>query len=603
MGPFLFIINANGDYYYDLFYLFAFLVGYLLLLWIGVKRKYNFACWMLVLASTRFFFIIGTKLFSYSADEWQVLLSAHYFPPSTGKTLLGGLLLVAIGYFLIKRLLHLKNETLDAFALVIPLSIALQRPGCLLAGCCYGNVTTLPWGVQYVPGTLPHYHQFAAGLIQAQELYSLPVHPSQVYEAMNGLLVVGLLLLVKRYIKAPGNTLTCSIILYCCFRFFTEFFRSPLAHASGGTTAGGLKIIQWGLLATICLLGILFVYREKYYKPATAKQEPPPVATMLFILLGLVFTTWGLRTWFTFTELLALNMVLFPAIVFLSIYFFQSFFVPQYRWLALAVLVLPVVLMSQTLPVGKSKDDTLKTKSFHSFKAGFGSGNYQNSHTIGQGSGCDRVSNTAYYKQEYTLGGVGYAITRQREKEEVTYGLNAFSGKYQETDITTSVPVNTVKTTLYGLNPYIRYDRKWFGLGGGLHMGNLRYTLENLDKDGTGKPESGSEKTPVYPQVYLRAGPTRFLFADFHLADQFPSASPGFRHQIGIGSGLGLRNGTFIRYGTTGIDQYLSGHIVLDNRFVVEPLFLWGTSDTPDQVRQRQFSLGLHYRFNHQAQK
>ncbi|MGV3587489.1 MAG: prolipoprotein diacylglyceryl transferase family protein, partial [Adhaeribacter sp.] len=156
MNTLLFIVNANGGFYYDLFYLLAFMVGYILLIWIGVKRQYNLASWLLVLAATRLLFILGTKLFSFSGQEWQVLLNQHYLPATTGKTLLGGLLLVSLGYFAIKKLLRLKTETLDAFALVIPLSIALQRPGCLLAGCCYGNVTAVPWGVQYLPGTLPH---------------------------------------------------------------------------------------------------------------------------------------------------------------------------------------------------------------------------------------------------------------------------------------------------------------------------------------------------------------------------------------------------------------------------------------------------------------
>ncbi|GEO07020.1 hypothetical protein AAE02nite_46840 [Adhaeribacter aerolatus] len=613
MNKLLFIVNANGGFYYDLFYLLAFLVGYVLLIWIGVKRHYNLAVWLLVLAATRVLFILGTKLFSFSGQEWQVLLNQYYLPPATGKTLLGGLLLVSLGYFAIKKLLRLKTETLDAFALVIPLSIAMQRPGCLLAGCCYGNITGVPWGVQYLPGTLPHYHQFQAGLIQAPELYSLPVHPTQLYEALNGLLVVGILLLVRRYIKAPGNYLTLSFILYCFFRFFSEFMRSPLAHATGGTVVGGLIKIQWCLLAVILGLSVLFIYREKYTKPAPAADQPPAMAVMLLLLAGLVGITWGLRHWLTFIELLAINMALVPAVVFVSTYFFRHIFLPPFRWLALGILVLPLLLMSQTLPTDQdgAKPDKNKISSFSSFKVGFANGKYQNDHSVilsrgtDPNSSCDDQSITKYYEQKYTLQGAGYAYTKKREDTEITYGLNAFAGKHQETDVTDNTTIRQpVKTYLFGVNPYFNYNAKWVGLGGGLVAGNLLISRENQDKEDNSPPTSANFKTPFYPQASIRVGPIRYLFMDYQLAQQFPSALPGLRHQVGVGSGFGLRNGSFLRAGLTGMeDIFVSGQIIVQNRIVLEPLYLWGTSQTPYQVRQRQFSLGLHYRFNYQEAK
>ncbi|MGV3587854.1 MAG: prolipoprotein diacylglyceryl transferase family protein, partial [Adhaeribacter sp.] len=479
----------------------------------------------------------------------------------------------------------------------------------LLAGCCYGNVTGVPWGVQYLPGTLPHYHQFQAGLIGAQELYSLPVHPTQLYEALNGLLVVGILLLVRRYIKAPGNYLTLSFILYCFFRFFSEFMRSPLAHATGGTVVGGLIKIQWCLLAAILGLSVLFIYREKYAKPALAASQPPPMPAMLLLLAGLVCITWGLRHWLTFVELLAVNIALLPAVVFVSSYFFRHIFLPPFRWLALGILVLPLLLMSQTLPSNPdgAKPDKNKISSFSSFKVGFATGKYQNDHTVvlSQGndpnSSCDDQSITKYYQQQYTLQGAGYAYTKKRGNTEVTYGLNAFAGKHQETDVTDNTTIRQpVKTNLFGVNPYISYNTKWIGLGGGFVAGNLIISRENKSKDGSGPPTSANLKTPFYPQVFVRLGPTRYFFVDYQLAQQFPSALPGMRHQIGVGSGFGLRNGSFLRAGITGMeDVFVGGNIVLQNRIVLEPLYLWGTSQTPYQVQQRQFSLGLHYRFNH----
>ena len=60
----------------------------------------------------------------------------------------------------------------DLFAPYIALSFAIGRIGCFLRGCCFGLPTDLPWGVLYSQGSL------------ASQIFSVPLHPTQLYESI-----------------------------------------------------------------------------------------------------------------------------------------------------------------------------------------------------------------------------------------------------------------------------------------------------------------------------------------------------------------------------------------------------------------------------------
>lgn len=64
------------------------------------------------------------------------------------------------------------------------MGMALGRIGCLLHGCCFGEMCDLPWGT-YPAGTLPH------GMLPG------PRHPSQIYELLMDLVLLAYLL--KRF--------------------------------------------------------------------------------------------------------------------------------------------------------------------------------------------------------------------------------------------------------------------------------------------------------------------------------------------------------------------------------------------------------------------
>ncbi|HEV2762894.1 MAG TPA: prolipoprotein diacylglyceryl transferase family protein, partial [Pyrinomonadaceae bacterium] len=113
------------------------------------ERVYDLGLWMLVAA------LVGSKVLmlwtepEYRANPWH-LLSLDFV--RSGGVFYGGFLgAVTAGYFLMRRYGLPWWKTADAFAPGIALGQAIGRQGCFAAGCCWGEPTTLPWGVEFTP--------------------------------------------------------------------------------------------------------------------------------------------------------------------------------------------------------------------------------------------------------------------------------------------------------------------------------------------------------------------------------------------------------------------------------------------------------------------
>ncbi|HOI48998.1 MAG TPA: prolipoprotein diacylglyceryl transferase, partial [Prolixibacteraceae bacterium] len=161
--------------YFGLFYSISFLVALMILLYEGYKRNYPILPWILILTFSRILFVIGSKVFALSADEWRVMFENLAVVPASKKVLFGGLLLGGAGLMIGKWWLKFKPNFWDAFAVVLPLALAIQRVGCFFNGCCFGKPSSLPWAVQYPPYTLPHFFHHQEVLIGNEEFFSLPV--------------------------------------------------------------------------------------------------------------------------------------------------------------------------------------------------------------------------------------------------------------------------------------------------------------------------------------------------------------------------------------------------------------------------------------------
>jgi phosphatidylglycerol:prolipoprotein diacylglycerol transferase len=131
-----------------------------------------------------------------------------------GLVYYGGLIAGTAAVVVFARL----NKEIDIWELgdvvmpAVSLGHVFGRIGCLLAGCCYGLPTTLPWGIRFSnPEALA-----PAGVC---------LHPTQLYEAFGNLIVFAAL---DRFNKAghrKGQAIFAYVFLYGALRFVMEFFR------------------------------------------------------------------------------------------------------------------------------------------------------------------------------------------------------------------------------------------------------------------------------------------------------------------------------------------------------------------------------------------
>ena len=164
--------------------------------------------------------LVGAKLLlfllefdRFTSDPAQLLVLLK-----SGGVFYGGLLLaVPVAWWYIFNYQLPFWTTCDLFAPGIALGQAVGRMGCLLAGCCYGQTTEVPWGITFT-------NTLAAANVGTP--LNIALHPTQLYEAAAMLLVLGLLLAgEQRWKPFPGRTFWTYLLLYGSARFIIEFYR------------------------------------------------------------------------------------------------------------------------------------------------------------------------------------------------------------------------------------------------------------------------------------------------------------------------------------------------------------------------------------------
>ena len=135
-----------------------------------------------------------------------------------GGVFYGGLiaaLLVAV--WLVRRYQLALWTTADLFAPGIALGHVIGRFGCLMAGCCYGRPTSVPWAITF--------HNPLAGLNVGTPL-DVPLHPTQLYDAGSELIILlGLLATEKKGRPFAGRTFWLYMLLYAISRYVIEIYR------------------------------------------------------------------------------------------------------------------------------------------------------------------------------------------------------------------------------------------------------------------------------------------------------------------------------------------------------------------------------------------
>lgn len=190
--------------------------------------------WDLVLLAL-FGGLVGAKLYwvlwnygQLAADPMGTIFSG------AGLTWYGGFVvgLVAVWVGLRKMKLPL-GPSLDGMALALPVSIAIGRVGCFLAGDDYGMPTGSPVGVSFPEGFPPtrvDVLEARYGITVDPALVErfgevVPVHPTQLYEVAISLVVFGVIFVLRKHPHRAGWLFAAWASLYGVQRFIIEIFR------------------------------------------------------------------------------------------------------------------------------------------------------------------------------------------------------------------------------------------------------------------------------------------------------------------------------------------------------------------------------------------
>ena len=182
-----------------------------------------------------------------------------------GLVFYGGLIpaaIVAFGYMRWRGLPVWKLA--DLISPLIALGLSFGRIGCFIAGCCYGKETFLPWAIVFKnPDSLAR--------------LNVPLHPTQLYDAMNGLAIFFFLDWMSGRKTFDGQIFWLFLFLYSMTRFFIEIFRGdPRGFLFGNLLSTSQGI---GVLLAISSLFMLFYMNKRYRRKENGYSGNPQISS------------------------------------------------------------------------------------------------------------------------------------------------------------------------------------------------------------------------------------------------------------------------------------------------------------------------------------
>jgi len=249
MHPILFEVGNWPVYSYGVLLALAYLAGLQLAVMrarragLDSARIMDLGIYLIIAA------LVGAKLmlvivdFGYFRDHPRELLSLV----RVGGVFYGGLIFALLaGLWLVRRYKLPVWSAADMYAPGVALGHIIGRLGCLLAGCCYGRPTDLPWGITF---TSP------VAAASAGTPLGIPLHPTQIYDAGAELLIlIFLLVFEKRGRPYPGRTWWLYILLYAVARFIVEIFRADDRGIIAGVSTSQFVSLVIAPIAIVMLL-------------------------------------------------------------------------------------------------------------------------------------------------------------------------------------------------------------------------------------------------------------------------------------------------------------------------------------------------------------
>lgn len=187
-----------------------------------------------------------------AAGTW---LQHGRFVAPTGMAAYGGLIGgVTGGSVVLARMRRSIWSFLDASAPAVGLGYFFARLGCFSAGCDYGKVTASRFAVTFPAGSYAFRDHVASGELSPDAPYSLPVHPTQLYAALSG--VVLYLVLRAMPSTGDGRRFVALVVGYGVTRSAIELLRGDSSRGF----VGALSTSQ--MLAGVTIVVTLAAWRR-----------------------------------------------------------------------------------------------------------------------------------------------------------------------------------------------------------------------------------------------------------------------------------------------------------------------------------------------------
>ena len=192
-----------------------------------------------------------------------------------GIVLYGGLIAAAVAYFVFCAVNRLRPlALLDIITPSIFLGIGFGRIGCFLNGCCYGKESNLPWAVQFPHDSATFGALVQKKLLDANALCTPPLHPTQIYSAIDGFVLAALTAWYFSRRRRNGEVFAIGLTIYPITRFLIEFIRND----EPGLLGPKLTISQW-ISAGMFLIAIGYIVwlsrQPAVRKPICSEPLPP----------------------------------------------------------------------------------------------------------------------------------------------------------------------------------------------------------------------------------------------------------------------------------------------------------------------------------------
>ncbi len=197
-------------------------------------------------------------------DQWEYYVNhPAQMIGGEGLTIYGAVLGAALGVWLYSRFVKFNFlYVADVITPGIILAQAIGRVGCIINGCCFGEVATnLPWGFIY-----RHADCYAG------EYMNIPVHPTQAYEIIFLMLLFSVILIFRSRFKPAGAQFLFYLGMYGLWRIGVGFLRINEPFLFGLEQAQFIGLVS----ALICFP--LMIYRYRQYRAGKISEpaaEPP----------------------------------------------------------------------------------------------------------------------------------------------------------------------------------------------------------------------------------------------------------------------------------------------------------------------------------------